>query len=975
MSDPGSPLLSRPTAPLFQRERLQNMFFAVSVRVVIAAVFLGSYVLAAYFGLGKPPWWARLVPYLYAGYAAGLTYALHLLRKGRSPAPGFHAFCYVVDAFAITVFVFYTGGMYSPFLLIYLLAFLVASMLERARLAVLVGVSQGVLFFGMALGQVLGWVPIHSEAILRADARVGVFLLITCFLGVVDFLVIYLFRRIKISEEEGNKQYQKLGTLYSLTQSLLGRLSLDEQMERVCETVVHALKFEFTAIFLYEEERDALVLSMSAPKGYREWLEAAVGGPLRRFSYPLQQPDRPFIEAIRKKQFYVSRDLREMMEAIDPKIPEGTFEAVAQGIGARFIYQVPLVHQDKLIGLLSSIGGEVALSTEDRDTLLSYADAASLAVADAKMWSDLQSSRNDLERSLEELWIANDKLKASYEQIREQASDLERSRREVEASEKEIESSHLRLERKHRYLQSAVDISQNLHSLTDPGRLAHDFAKLLKKSFPVTQAAIYIRSEETIEPRAAAGFPEGSLRPLTTAELRKEIVWKAIQDRTLIQASVPAWKRAFPVLDKTVAFAAVPLLSGAEWLGFFYFESGVSKPFDEDDTSMQVLLANQFTLALKNSLHFEEAMFYRNYLENLIEHAGAIFLVLDRRSRIQLFNRYAEVKSGYRREEVIGRLAARLFVSADKREDYFRRMSELVRSRVLTSFQGEFRTKSGRVRKTQFTLIPVVNAKGEVEQSILMGEDITDLKNLERQLVETGRMAALGQLAAAVAHDLNNPLSVMSAQMQLLARELSADEGKMAQRVRKAQTATEHIRMLIDNLMGYAKPGRERRIRLSLNDVIREALSFSEYEIRRGGVKVVCQLDEELPRIAAVKGEIQQIVLNLLVNANRAIREVSFREGRNNHRGEIRIETRLLEDGQVALVVSDNGIGIPAQMQEKIFEPFFTTWSNKEGTGLGLAAVRRIVERHSGRISVRGADPKGAEFEILLPVNPPEERV
>ncbi|MBI2891685.1 MAG: PAS domain-containing protein [Nitrospirae bacterium] len=942
---------------------------AVAVRLGVATGMLGLFFLAQAVRISGLPTWASFFPYYYCAYALAQLYPLRCSRRGRRPHSLFQAFNHTVDSVALTLLVFYTGGLYSPFLFVYILGYLAASILERARSALLIGLVQGLLFTLMGIGQTLGWLPIH--ALPRVDpeatnARTAFAFLMVFFLGAANLVVVYLFRRIRLSEAHSTRQYQKLNTLYALTRTLLGEQSLAQKTERICETVASGLGFQFGCIFLYNEERDTLDFCSCSPPAYKDWMEGVLGMSLPRMRVKLDRTDHLLVTAVQNRTFYATRDMRELQAVVEPPVPESAYEALLSGLGRAQLYAVPLAEGERLIGVLGCIGSDAPLAPEDRDTLISCADAAALAIGNAQTMHNLRTSHRELEESLEDLWVTTDKLKASHERIHAQSRDLVRSQHEVEESERELEGVYRSLELKHRHFQSAVDIAQSLHALTDPDHLAAEFATLLSRVFPGWKSAVFLNRNHRFVPAGAAGFDGHALPEILESEVHEAL--GSAPTGEVLEIHADQWNGRLPVTPGTDSGCAMPIRIASEWMGLFYFEGGQKAECGEDERSLLLLLAHQFGLALKNALHLGQALFYKNYLENLLENARAVVLVLNHQGRVQLFNRYAEEQTGYRRDEVVGKHAARLFVAEDRREDFMQRFTDLVQAKSLGTLQGEFRTKRGRTRKTVITIIPVLDAQGEVQQTILMGEDLTRIRELEQQVIEAGRLAALGQLAAAVAHDLSNPITVMSSQLELLKDDVAAHLPKASGRIQKAQAASEHVRLLIDNLMSYAKPGLERRLRLSLNEVVREALALSDYEIRRGGVKIKPELDESLPRVSGVKGELQQVVLNLLVNANRAIREFASQARKNEHHGEIGVRTRRMDEAHVCLSVEDNGIGIKADLLERIFEPFYTTWSTGEGSGLGLAAVRRIVERHSGRVEVESTHLKGSRFDVVLPI-------
>jgi two-component system NtrC family sensor kinase len=256
------------------------------------------------------------------------------------------------------------------------------------------------------------------------------------------------------------------------------------------------------------------------------------------------------------------------------------------------------------------------------------------------------------------------------------------------------------------------------------------------------------------------------------------------------------------------------------------------------------------------------------------------------------------------------------------------------------------------------------------EAIVAVGQDVTRIESLQRQVIQAEKLATLGQLAAGVVHELNNPLTSVIVYAEYLLRKLEkAPEGGRgpfvaadADKLRRILEGAERILNLSRDLVQYAKPTTEHLDVMSLNDVVRQALLFCEHETRKKGVLLACRLLDELPPLYAVRGQLQQVVVNLVTNAAHALPSAG---------GQVRVSTfaRRGADGgpQVGFVVADDGRGIATGDLPHIFEPFFTTKTDGKGTGLGLSIVQGIVERHHGSIEVDSAAGRGSSFTVVLP--------
>ncbi len=256
------------------------------------------------------------------------------------------------------------------------------------------------------------------------------------------------------------------------------------------------------------------------------------------------------------------------------------------------------------------------------------------------------------------------------------------------------------------------------------------------------------------------------------------------------------------------------------------------------------------------------------------------------------------------------------------------------------------------------------------------------------------KLASLGRLAASVTHEINNPLSFVSSNLDVLSqyvtkflnllnayrdfrkemsdyapaevivpvkkveRDVDAEFllQDIGQLVKETREGTQRIREIVKSLKRFARIDRGDWEEVDLNGEIEATLRIAASELKKKG-KVVTQL-REIPLIRCYPGQLSQVILNLLVNAAQAI------EGR----GEIRVETECA-DGKIRLSIADDGSGIPDDVKKRLFEPFFTTKDADKGTGLGLAISKDIIERHAGTIEVQSQVGKGTTFTIWLPVN------
>ena len=256
---------------------------------------------------------------------------------------------------------------------------------------------------------------------------------------------------------------------------------------------------------------------------------------------------------------------------------------------------------------------------------------------------------------------------------------------------------------------------------------------------------------------------------------------------------------------------------------------------------------------------------------------------------------------------------------------------------------------------------PIVNGLGQHVGWMEVYRDVTGQKLVEGRLFHTERLVALGQLVSSVAHELSNPLTSILGYAQLLRRRRESKEGEAdAQRI--VQEA-ERAGRIAKNLLQFARGTKPERAALDLNEVVRSALALRAHELSLEGIQIELELDPHLPPVLVDAAQLQQVLLNLLMNSEQAIRH-----GRIG--GHIRLRTRRVSGERLGVDVVDDGPGIPPEALPRIFDPFFTTKPAGVGTGLGLSIAYGIAHDHGGTVAVDSQPGCGAAFTVELPVTP-----
>jgi two-component system NtrC family sensor kinase len=227
---------------------------------------------------------------------------------------------------------------------------------------------------------------------------------------------------------------------------------------------------------------------------------------------------------------------------------------------------------------------------------------------------------------------------------------------------------------------------------------------------------------------------------------------------------------------------------------------------------------------------------------------------------------------------------------------------------------------------------------------------------LHNQLLHADRLATIGMLAAGVAHELNEPLGNILGFAQL-AKKCPGLPDSAGHDIGKIETASLHAREIIQKLLVFARQAQPHKTHVNLNQIVQDGLYFFEARCAKEGIELIRLLSPDMPEITADPGQLNQLLVNLVVNALQSM----------SGTGKITVQTRYSNDS-VYLVVKDTGIGMNRQILDKIFVPFFTTKDVGHGTGLGLPVVYGIVTTHGGKIDVKSKPGSGTQFEIQLPV-------
>jgi PAS domain S-box-containing protein len=329
----------------------------------------------------------------------------------------------------------------------------------------------------------------------------------------------------------------------------------------------------------------------------------------------------------------------------------------------------------------------------------------------------------------------------------------------------------------------------------------------------------------------------------------------------------------------------------------------------------------------------------------------------DNDQKIFLWNKGAENIFGYAKSEITGKDFSILvpdYLIAEGEVDYL--VGEVKEKGFLANHETERLTKDGRIINVSITRFSVSNEDNEMMGSVGIVRDITVIKNLEKELREKEKLALIGEVVSSIAHNLSNPLNIISGNADYLLLDKKENDKEYEELKTILDEAT-RITKSIRHLLNFSRPLHTEKKIDNINDVISGvALGFKHNNSKE--IKIKTNLQEEIPLFNFDRFQMEDVFANLITNAIQAIPK----------KGEIKIKSNL-EDSKIIVEISDNGSGIPRDNLSKIFLPFFSSKEYGKGTGLGLATVKRVINEHNGEISVESKTGKGTKFRLIFPVN------
>ena len=528
------------------------------------------------------------------------------------------------------------------------------------------------------------------------------------------------------------------------------------------------------------------------------------------------------------------------------------------------------------------------------------------------------------------------------------------------------------------YRKALVEFGRGLSSETDLQALLHSIVERLPRTLLVARVAIFLSQDSRLRLADSHGLPP----EVSLAQQRFDLGFLDFDhanDHSHIflenaQAALhlpPSQQSTAALLDLNYYLpcrVASGQIEGSPSASRTIAVIGLGRTMGGDflsseDVELLESLASYIGIALQNAslyARLEEKIgeFERlkEFNENIVESINVGILALDLDDRIESWNAQMEAMYALSRGEALGQLLRDVFPAE------FIEALEGFRNEQGVHHLYKFRltTRAGELRTANIAIAPLLSRDFVSVGRIILVDDITERVSLESQLAQADKLSSIGLLAAGVAHEINTPLAVISSYAQMLSKQLRGD-ARLGPVLDKITQQSFRAAEIANGLLNFSRTSTTEFRSTDLNQVIRDTLSLLEHQFKTAQIDVALDLAGELPPIHGNPGKLQQVFLNLLLNAKEAM----------PGGGNLRVST--LVNGHVEALITDSGSGIAPEHLKRIYDPFFTTKTtprpgDRRGTGLGLSVSYGIIQEHAGKIHVESAVGAGTTFHLEFPL-------
>ena len=514
------------------------------------------------------------------------------------------------------------------------------------------------------------------------------------------------------------------------------------------------------------------------------------------------------------------------------------------------------------------------------------------------------------------------------------------------------------------YRKTLIEFGKTLGAEINLKRLLESVVDRISRTLSVDKIAIFLLNEDSRRFRLVKSVgityslqnaDLGFLDPDRSALVKGYLFYENLRALVL---ETPEHRDILKQLDLNYYLPCVTKGSTIAYIGLGRTSRG--ELLTSEDVELLQTIAGYVAIAIENSRLYqsihekaEELQRLKDYNENIVESISVGVLVLGLDDRIESWNTRMESLMGVKRSNAIGTSLTDQFPE-DLINAIHKGRNETSKDSRVVLYKFPLRLKV-EMLVADVTLTPLFDRDGRVSGQLMILDDKTERVKFEDQLVQSEKLTSIGLLAAGVAHEVNTPLAVVSSYSQMLQKQLHPDDPKakiLDKIIKQSFRASE----IVNSLLNFSRTsGSEFRL-VDLHGLISDTLSLLEHQFKTAKIKIKKEFSLASPQVYGNQGKLQQVFLNLFINAKDAMPEG----------GELLVKTSSY-DSSLYVEVADNGVGISEEHLPKIYDPFFTTKEFGRGTGLGLAVTYGIIQEHSGKISVDSRPGKGTHFTLELP--------
>ncbi len=433
--------------------------------------------------------------------------------------------------------------------------------------------------------------------------------------------------------------------------------------------------------------------------------------------------------------------------------------------------------------------------------------------------------------------------------------------------------------------------------------------------------------------------------------------WVAEKGVPLLVGDVMEEPRYIEFIPGIGSKLAVPLVSEKKILGVLVVDSYQKSTFSVDDLELLMVFASHTAVVIDSVRLYEQIIAERNFASNILESSPNGIITIDGNKRIKALNRKAEEIIGIKKRHILDKKISEVF----RDEEILSILGSAIDGqKTLENCELSFNRRDGSTVILGLSS-SLLKADGERAAAIIITlQDLTEIKRTETLMRRMDRLSSLGQLSAGIAHEIRNPLASINFNVQLLSKRLSPDRNA-EDILRDTFEGIERIKVLVRRILDFTKTEIPSFQKGPVYGVISDAVALIEPQVKKRKIQFRKILAEDIPDIVFDPHQIQQVLVNLLMNAVESMDNGGTLEIRSA------VEKNRKDGARVAISISDDGVGIPEENIPKIFDPFFTT--KPDGTGLGLSIVFKILEQHEARIDVKSKENVGTTFTVRFPLN------